>query len=868
MGCCDDNIQLGSPGADGAAGISSYTYIAFADNVVAGTPDVVTNFSINTPDPTSEWMAIITSSTPIASPVASNFEDAWIKIVGADGVGSTGVNLKVNNVTVTGSPFTTLDFIGSGLSGITGTNAGSGEADIEIVTATLIKITRADILSAMALNGLIPGVTYWITDVGDGADDPSEESGIILRAIADNKLALDGVYVAKVVDRSVVIDLYNSHTNYVYDGITDFFVEAFNEVYRLDTVTGAANYPTHPSADGANWTFMTKDTALLYKLELHSCKYDLENDIIRVREDSRNNKLTNIGTTGSTGNEFIQQCFRWGLDSVINNNITCYQDIGGWSSGRMPDFSSWYQDYSSVRDLFYSNTIESGVIFRNTDFELINEVYECTFKSPITVGTTNIDFNTGTSGASTALTLIKSKFTDTIISNCHTTSITNGKFLRCSLNDVTGSTFTKDVFTDCTFDSISTTTFEKNIMLDSLIGILQVHSTIIGPSPIVGCTITNNTGSCDFAHLTNCIIVWNGFTYKAGIPNDWPYSTIRHAYNFKYAANTSFEFIEFGDSDWGVWGDGSAYGGAPLTGANAIFNGYSLCNFDFVQNTIDSHLEVALIRPDLITRPANTRANNSFTGNTFNGGYSSRLLNLIFTQATTFGFGYCTFGNNSGIINFIINPNAAAMAGAGAARTGSFSVATTGWSQWDINITIDGNSITTSPYNYVSAGTAAGANFDIEECTAGSDPSNKRITETESTAVGFLDMANTNIFAGGVLAIPIGMQWIGKYYLYNANYPTSTHNITNITGLAALSIYSSALQIVKEFRVLPNGAGTNTVVFTPTAIASATASTFSHTSVGAITLTTIADVVKIKRCSLPSNATLSSLEIVQTSIKA
>ena len=577
MGCCDDNLELGEPGQNGINGTTYYPHVAYANNVVAGVPDVVTTFS-QTPLSTSYFAAIIFNTNP-AFPVQASFEDKWFKFRGADGAAITGIDIEESNVAVTTNS-TILNFFGSGASGVTVTDAGGGQANIEVITAALVKITRTDILIAMSANDLIPGVTYWITDVGDGADDPSQESGIILRAIATNKVGIDGIYVAKVVDRSVVIDLYNSHTNYVYDGITDFFVEAFNEVYRLDTVTATAPYPTHPSVDFANWTFMTKDTALIYKLELHSCKYDLENDIIKVREDSRNNKLTNVGLVGSTGNEFIQQCFRWGVDFILNNNIICYQANGGWSSGRFPDFSAWYQDYSSVVNAFYENTIDAGVIFRNTSFEIIYDVYGCTFKSPI-FPSTNINFDTNTLGASIPISLINSKFINTVIDNCHTTSITDGKFLRCSLNDVTSSTFTKDVFTDCTFDSISTTTFEKNIMLDSLIGILQVHSTIIGPSPIVGCTITNNTGSCDFAHLTNCIIVWNGFTNKAGIPNDWPYSTIRHAYNFKYAANTSFEFIEFGDSDWGVWGDGSAYGGAPLTGANAIFNGYSLCNFDF-----------------------------------------------------------------------------------------------------------------------------------------------------------------------------------------------------------------------------------------------------------------------------------------------
>ena len=122
-------------------------------------------------------------------------------------------------------------------------------------------------------------------------------------------------------------------------------------------------------------------------------------------------------------------------------------------------------------------------------------------------------------------------------------------------------------------------------------------------------------------------------------------------------------------------------------------------------------------------------------------------------------------------------------------------------------------------------------------------------------------MANTNIFAANTLAIPIGMQWIGKYYLYNCN----AEIITNITGVANFEVTP---QIVKEFRVLPNGAGSNTVVFRPTAKVSATVSTFSHTSTADLTLTSLVDVVKIKRSSLASNKTSSSLEIVQTSIKA
>jgi hypothetical protein len=158
---CNDTIALGS-GDDGANGVSCYIYIAFADDVTSGTPDVVTGFSLDVPTATSEWIAFLKSTTPIASPVEADFEDLWTKYKGADGSGSAGINVKVNNTTVTGGPFTTLDFLGAGLSGITGANAGSSEVDITIVTAGLITLSRAQALTLVATRGLVSGATYLI----------------------------------------------------------------------------------------------------------------------------------------------------------------------------------------------------------------------------------------------------------------------------------------------------------------------------------------------------------------------------------------------------------------------------------------------------------------------------------------------------------------------------------------------------------------------------------------------------------------------------------------------------------------------------------------------------------------------------------
>jgi len=77
----------GFDGQTGPAGTSSYTYVAYADNVVS---NVTTNFSYPNPLATTEWIAIIVSPTVITTPVAANFNNKWIKIKGNSGATAPG----------------------------------------------------------------------------------------------------------------------------------------------------------------------------------------------------------------------------------------------------------------------------------------------------------------------------------------------------------------------------------------------------------------------------------------------------------------------------------------------------------------------------------------------------------------------------------------------------------------------------------------------------------------------------------------------------------------------------------------------------------------------------------------------------------
>ena len=69
---------VGADGAAGAAGVSAFNYIAYASDTSG------TGFSV-TPGSGLNYVAFLTSSTVISSPNAGNFAGLWKQFVGADG---------------------------------------------------------------------------------------------------------------------------------------------------------------------------------------------------------------------------------------------------------------------------------------------------------------------------------------------------------------------------------------------------------------------------------------------------------------------------------------------------------------------------------------------------------------------------------------------------------------------------------------------------------------------------------------------------------------------------------------------------------------------------------------------------------------
>lgn len=99
MSCNTSNIV--SFGAPGKNGTSAYVYVAYADDVVLGTPDVVTNFVYGTPESTSKWIAFKKTSTEITNPVESDFQGLWINPAIIPPL--TDTNLYNTNGTLTGN---------------------------------------------------------------------------------------------------------------------------------------------------------------------------------------------------------------------------------------------------------------------------------------------------------------------------------------------------------------------------------------------------------------------------------------------------------------------------------------------------------------------------------------------------------------------------------------------------------------------------------------------------------------------------------------------------------------------------------------------------------------------------------------------
>ncbi len=357
-------IPVGSGGCGTCQdGVSSYTYVAYANTVSnqgIGNPNyTVTGFGAN-PTANTQWLGIITTSSPIANPTAANFNTFWTQIAGPGAGGGSGT-MEVQEFGTSVVPSATvLNFLASDLTGVNVTNMGNGIADIDIATSAFRKITRTAALLDITNSALRAGTTYWIYDVGDGLGHTTAATayaGIILRAASANLFDSTGIFISRNVNRTAVPILWNYGTSYALGT----FVENFNGVFEA-TVAGT-NATLNPAANSGEWAFIGRADNTKYVTEIHRCAYDIATDSILQRGDNRGNVFTLYNSSTPSNNDIVLKCFRWGYTGFINNKVNI--NLASINSSGTPMPSQGNLRLNAVEGTVTNNLVE---IVASTNF--------------------------------------------------------------------------------------------------------------------------------------------------------------------------------------------------------------------------------------------------------------------------------------------------------------------------------------------------------------------------------------------------------------------------------------------------------------------------------------------------------------------
>ena len=355
------NIVINVVDISNTASVTNIVVVPSGSDKINGDP----NFTLNRDGNTLSFM--------IASQNLWFCEDS-----SGGGGGPTGVDLELNNTPLAGGPYTTLNFLPSGLTGMSLSNLGGGTAGINIVTAALIKLYYADFLNLVALGQLTIGASYWIVDVGDGQNSqgglfpadcsaayyaqpyPSagfnafpHNAGIILRAITVNSCDVNAIYLARTVKRPAV-PLFQQ--NLIPYNIGDI-VENYNMVFEKTGGGAGVTYNVEAAAS-TDWTFIPKNNNTYYEIDIQGCIYDYNNNFITKRWDKYANTLENLNNGGSNTNNFIKKCFRWSYVEYRGNHI-CFDDDSSKDTTLMaPLFNQSLVNYSNAL-AFTNNTIDT-----------------------------------------------------------------------------------------------------------------------------------------------------------------------------------------------------------------------------------------------------------------------------------------------------------------------------------------------------------------------------------------------------------------------------------------------------------------------------------------------------------------------------
>ena len=200
-----------------------------------------------------------------------------------------------------------LNFIGSA---VTVTTPSSGQANVTINANGYEILSSSSLLNLIAAGTLNTGWTYIVNDVTNA------DTFVSVQAISNNAVQNYGAGYFLNAD-------YQKVGN--YSGVTGFTSQKgiwLNTSYQVGDVVIWNNYhwqnltgvnTTSPDTDPSNWLLLQKTTTNGYIIEVDFVIYDVANNLVKTRFDSRNNEVEY--TTNSFEN------FQWGRNAVTYNKV-------------------------------------------------------------------------------------------------------------------------------------------------------------------------------------------------------------------------------------------------------------------------------------------------------------------------------------------------------------------------------------------------------------------------------------------------------------------------------------------------------------------------------------------------------------------
>ena len=622
MSCLDCNDCNQSPiypvntALPGPPGASAFVYVAFAQTVnnigVPSGPNASsanTGFVNNQPNANSAFIAIISTNTPFpGNPPAAAFNGYWVPL---QGVTVGGINLQDDNTPVANGPFTTLDFRGAGLTGVTVTNVGGGEAEIQITTAGFSKTSYADLAAIVAGSTLNPGAYYWIVDAGDAEGSFTNlykpecspayytnmtpntinsyvhTSGIIVRATSTNQFEASAIYLARVPASTVVSSIFILNNNYSPGAKVVSYGQVFEAISP-----NPFNADIEPADDPTRWDYVVRDNSTDYVTEAQSCLFEFTTQVtasygrVRARWDNKGNYLKNTNSTG-TFNEGLKKIFRWGLPSVHSNQINFYDDSTRRLTAdtkRSPFFNISNTNYCNIFN-FSGNHIDTNLapgvnsaaptgyyygtrfinIFMNSNGEITNNVFDNAAIGKIF-----------TNNANNRVRLINNKIENSVLYNvnfalCQNNNITNNSVigdLFYKANDVSSQNSSYTLIEEVNHTTVTTANMQYGAGSKSW-SIIAAAGTVTPSAPN---TILNFVGQTTYAQVSPTADI---IQITSSVPN----VSLVNTYHTVQNIPTSSEIVISG-----------VYTGGPAGALNAnIFNSSTPTSFTSFSNNVISN---------------------------------------------------------------------------------------------------------------------------------------------------------------------------------------------------------------------------------------------------------------------------------------